>query len=50
MPGVIPKLSVTPGRITSLGPPLGIGNEAVYRGLLGLDEAEVRRLEARGVI
>ena len=50
VPGVIPKLSATPGRITSLGPPLGAGNEAVYRGLLGLDEAEVRRLEARGVI
>ena len=50
VPGVIPKLSATPGRITSLGPPLGAGNEAVYRGLLGLDEAELRRLEARGVI
>ena len=50
VPGVIPKLSATPGRITSLGPPLGVGNEAVYRGLLGLDEAELRRLAAQGVI
>jgi crotonobetainyl-CoA:carnitine CoA-transferase CaiB-like acyl-CoA transferase len=50
VPGVIPKLSATPGRITSLGPPLGIGNEAVYSGLLGLDEAELQRLAAQGVI
>ena len=50
VPGVIPKLSATPGRITSLGPPLGIGNEAVYRSLLGLNEAELRRLTEQGVI
>jgi crotonobetainyl-CoA:carnitine CoA-transferase CaiB-like acyl-CoA transferase len=50
VPGVIPKLSATPGRITSLGPPLGGGNEAIYRGLLGLGEAELQRLAAQGVI
>jgi crotonobetainyl-CoA:carnitine CoA-transferase CaiB-like acyl-CoA transferase len=50
VPGVIPNLSATPGRITSLGPPLGGGNESIYRGLLGLGEAELRRLAAKGII
>jgi crotonobetainyl-CoA:carnitine CoA-transferase CaiB-like acyl-CoA transferase len=50
IPGVIPKLSATPGRIASLGPPLGSGNATVYGGLLGLSKAELRRLAAAGVI
>ena len=50
VPGVIPKLSATPGRIASLGPPLGAGNETVYRGLLGLSDSELQRLAASGVI
>jgi crotonobetainyl-CoA:carnitine CoA-transferase CaiB-like acyl-CoA transferase len=29
---------------------LGADNEAVYRGLLGLDDADMKRLKAEGVI
>lgn len=50
IPAVLPKLSLTPGRITGLGPPLGNGNEAVYRGLLGLGEDEIDALARTGVI
>jgi len=50
VPGVIPKLSATRGRITSLGPALGEANDAVYRDLLGLDEETLTRLRAAGTI
>ena len=50
VPGVVPKLSRTPGRITRLGPRLGEHNAQVYRRLLGLDDAEIARLKADGVI
>jgi hypothetical protein len=36
--------------ISALVALLGGGNEAIYRGLLGLGEAELQRLAARGVI
>ncbi|PIW30192.1 MAG: carnitine dehydratase [Rhodospirillales bacterium CG15_BIG_FIL_POST_REV_8_21_14_020_66_15] len=50
IPGVIPKLSKTPGRIKSLGQGLGASNGEVYGGLLGLSEAEIADLTARGII
>ncbi len=50
VPNVVPRLSVTPGRIDSLGPALGNGNAAVFGGLLGLPAAELEDLKARGVI
>jgi formyl-CoA transferase len=43
-------LTATPGRIVSLGPPLGNANDEMYRGLLGLSAAEIQRLRATGVI
>ncbi|MDX2156101.1 MAG: CoA transferase [Hyphomicrobiaceae bacterium] len=35
MPGVIPRLEGTPGRIAHAGPPIGAHNDEIYRGLLG---------------
>ena len=50
IPGVIPKLSATPGRVNSLGQALGASNNEVWGGLLGLTDAEIADLRARGVI
>jgi crotonobetainyl-CoA:carnitine CoA-transferase CaiB-like acyl-CoA transferase len=46
----VPRFSVTPGGITHLGPPLGADNAAVYRELLGLDQARLAELHGQGVI
>ncbi len=50
VPAVLPRMSATPGRIESLGPPLGNANDEIYRGLLGLSEGEIARLAEAGVI
>ncbi|MCH7932069.1 MAG: CoA transferase [Proteobacteria bacterium] len=50
VPGVVPRLTGTPGAIDSLGPALGAHNREVYGGLLGLDEREISGLESAGVI
>jgi formyl-CoA transferase len=50
MPSVFPRLSSTPGMVRSAGPELGQDNAAVFRGLLGLSEAECDELAERGVI
>ncbi len=50
IPGVLPKLSETPGRIASLGPSLGSANSEIYGDLLGLSEDEQGRLRKAGVI
>ncbi|MCZ6772507.1 MAG: CoA transferase, partial [Proteobacteria bacterium] len=42
IPNLLPRLSLTPGEITSLGPGLGDANEDVLKDLIN-DEAEVRR-------
>jgi hypothetical protein len=50
MQGVYPRFSRTPGRIARGAPPLGADNEAVYKGLLGLDDAALEELAREGVI
>jgi succinyl-CoA:(S)-malate CoA-transferase subunit A len=50
IPGVIPRLSKTPGRITNLGPTLGNATDEVMRDLLGLAAAEIARLKQQHII
>ncbi|TMF00151.1 MAG: CoA transferase [Chloroflexi bacterium] len=50
MPAVIPRFSRTPGRVRFVGPSLGEHNQQIYRGLLGLSDADLSELEADGVI
>jgi succinyl-CoA:(S)-malate CoA-transferase subunit A len=50
VPGVVPRLSATPGRINHLGPALGDANADVLGGLLGLQAEEIGRLRAQRVV
>jgi crotonobetainyl-CoA:carnitine CoA-transferase CaiB-like acyl-CoA transferase len=50
VPGVIPRLSETPGQLAHLGPPLGDATEEVLGRLLGLDADEIARLRRVGVV
>jgi len=50
VPGVVPTLSATPGRITNLGPTLGNANDEVLGTLLGLAAEEIARLRERHVV
>jgi len=50
VPNLVPRLSETPGTVNWLGAALGAHNDEVYRGMLGLPEAEITRLRDNGVI
>jgi succinyl-CoA--D-citramalate CoA-transferase len=50
MPGIVPKLSETPGEVRSTGPALGEHNAEVYGTLLGLSAEALADLTSRGVI
>ncbi len=50
MPGIIPKLSKTPGATEWAGPTLGKHNHEVFQHLLGLSEDEMNRLQDDGKI
>ena len=51
MPGVVPKLTVTPGEVRTPGPLApGQDNDEIYGERLGLGSAELARLRGRGII
>jgi formyl-CoA transferase len=50
MPGVVPRLEGTPGRIAHAGPPLGAHNDEIFRNLLGKSDAELTALVRDKVI
>lgn len=50
VPNVLPLLSATPGRINNLGPAMGDSTVEVLRGLLGLSDEEIARLDDMNII
>ncbi|MGE8045427.1 CaiB/BaiF CoA transferase family protein [Pseudomonas monteilii] len=49
MPGIVPKLSDTPGQVNWQGPALGQHTDEVLHGL-GFDEADIQRFRQAGVV
>jgi len=49
-PGVVPKLSLTPGRVTHAGAALGRHTDEVLSTLLGMTAAEIAQLRADRVV
>jgi len=49
VPGIVPKLSATPGAVQQRAPRLGEHTDAVLREL-GHDEARIAALRAQGVV
>jgi formyl-CoA transferase len=49
-PGVIPKLSATPGRVTHAGPALGRHTDEILSELLGMSSAQIAELRAADVV
>lgn len=45
VPGIVPKLSETPGGLDWIGPQLGEHNEEILEGLLQLDKETIKRLK-----
>jgi crotonobetainyl-CoA:carnitine CoA-transferase CaiB-like acyl-CoA transferase len=50
MAAPIPRMSETPGKVRSLGPALGSGNEAILGGMLGMTEVEIEALRKARII
>lgn len=45
-PGIVPKLSLTPGKIEWAGPGLGEHNREVFQGLLGMTDDEFEKIKS----
>jgi succinyl-CoA:(S)-malate CoA-transferase subunit A len=50
VPGVVPRLSLTPGQIHNLGPPMGNATYEVMRELLGFSADEIKQLRQHKII
>ena len=50
LPGIVPRLSGTPGRVRHAGGEVGDDTESVLRDLLGLGAADIERLKAARII
>ncbi len=50
VPGVTPRLSLTPGQINNLGPSMGNATYEIMRELLGLSAEEIKQLRQRKII
>jgi crotonobetainyl-CoA:carnitine CoA-transferase CaiB-like acyl-CoA transferase len=51
MPGIVPKLSRTPGQVSRAGPAVpGEHNEEIYCGRLGLTREDLAALAAKGIV
>ena len=50
IPGMVPKLSETPGRTDWAGPEIGAYNEEILGGLLGLSDQDIKKLQDDGII
>ena len=51
MPGVVPKLSRTPGRVGAAGPERpGQHNEEIYCGRLGVTRDDLAALADKGIV
>ena len=49
-PGIVPRLSATPGGVKHRAPTLGEHNREIYGGMLGCSDAELDQLAAEGAI
>ena len=50
MPGIVPKLLGTPGRVKWTGPSLGQHNEEIYKSQIGLSDQEYAEYREKGII
>jgi crotonobetainyl-CoA:carnitine CoA-transferase CaiB-like acyl-CoA transferase len=50
IPSIVPRLSLTPGKIDHLGRHKGVDTEKILRDWLGLDSSRIAELRAREII